>query len=37
MKKLIGVLLETAHPAKFVEVVEDVLKETMKSRKTCSF
>ena len=23
----IGVLLETAHPAKFVEVVEDVLKE----------
>ena len=23
----VGVLLETAHPAKFVEVVEDVLKE----------
>lgn len=23
----IGILLETAHPAKFVEVVEDVLKE----------
>lgn len=28
-EELIGVLLETAHPAKFVEVVEDVLKETI--------
>jgi len=26
----VGVLLETAHPAKFVEVVEDVLKEKIK-------
>lgn len=26
-KNFVGVLLETAHPAKFVEVVEDVLKE----------
>jgi threonine synthase len=25
----VGILLETAHPAKFVEVVEDVLKETI--------
>lgn len=28
-EELIGVLLETAHPAKFVEVVENVLKETI--------
>ena len=32
-EELIGVLLETAHPAKFVEVVENVLKETIEIPK----
>jgi threonine synthase len=36
-ENFVGILLETAHPAKFVEVVEDVLKEIIIPEKLEAF